>query len=60
MKVSIITIAYNAEETIRDTIQSVINQDYADIEYIIIVSKVTVYDRTANLLMFVIFPTPIK
>ncbi len=36
MKVSIITIAYNSAETIEDTIVSVINQDYADIEYIII------------------------
>ncbi len=36
MKVSIITIAYNSAETIEDTIVSVINQDYANIEYIII------------------------
>lgn len=36
MKVSIITVAYNSESTIEDTIQSVINQSYADIEYIIV------------------------
>ncbi len=36
MKVSIITIAYNSEETIEDTIKSVVNQSYKDIEYIII------------------------
>lgn len=36
MKVSIITIAFNAEETIADTIQSVIRQDYENIEYIIV------------------------
>jgi glycosyltransferase involved in cell wall biosynthesis len=36
MKVSIITIAYNAEETISDTIKSVINQSYENIEYIIV------------------------
>lgn len=36
MKVSIITIAYNAEETISETIKSVINQDYENIEYIIV------------------------
>lgn len=36
MKVSIITIAYNSAETIEDTIQSVVSQDYSDLEYIII------------------------
>jgi len=36
MKVSLITISYNAEDTIEDTIQSVINQSYKNIEYIII------------------------
>ncbi|MBG15166.1 MAG: glycosyl transferase [Crocinitomicaceae bacterium] len=36
MKVSLITVSYNSEKTIEDTIQSVISQDYQDIEYIII------------------------
>ncbi|GAP97583.1 glycosyltransferase family 2 protein [Leptolyngbya sp. NIES-2104] len=36
MKVSIITVAYNAGATIRDTIESVLSQDYPDIEHIII------------------------
>jgi len=36
MKVSIITICYNSAETIRDTIQSVVDQSYPDIEYILI------------------------
>lgn len=36
MKISIITIAYNAEETIEDTIKSVITQSYDNVEYIII------------------------
>ncbi len=36
MKVSIITIAYNAAETIEETIRSVISQDYPDVEYIVI------------------------
>jgi len=36
MKVSIITISYNSEETIEDTIKSVVDQDYHDLEYIIV------------------------
>jgi glycosyltransferase involved in cell wall biosynthesis len=36
MKVSIITIAYNSQETIADTIRSVAGQDYPYIEYIIV------------------------
>jgi len=35
-KVTIITISYNAEKTISQTIQSVLNQTYGNIEYIII------------------------
>jgi glycosyltransferase involved in cell wall biosynthesis len=36
MKVSIITITFNSAETLEDTIQSVLSQDYPDIEYIIV------------------------
>lgn len=36
MKVSIITVCFNSESTIRDTIESVRDQDYPDIEYIIV------------------------
>ena len=36
MKVSVITICFNSQDTIEDTIKSVISQDYKDIEYIII------------------------
>ncbi len=43
-KVSIITISYNSAETIEDTLQSVLEQSYGNIEYIIIDGKST--DRT--------------
>jgi glycosyltransferase involved in cell wall biosynthesis len=36
MKFSIITVCYNSEKTIEDTIQSVLSQTYTEIEYIII------------------------
>lgn len=36
MKVSIITVCYNSGATIRDAIESVIAQEYADIEYIVV------------------------
>ena len=39
MKVSIITVVYNGAEHIRDCIESVLNQTYPDIEYIIVDGK---------------------
>lgn len=36
MKISIITASYNSSKTIEDSINSVLKQSYADIEYIII------------------------
>lgn len=48
MKVSIITVCFNSESTIRDTIKSVLVQTYADIEYIIIDGKST--DRTLDII----------
>lgn len=36
MKVTIITVVYNNKDTISDTIESVLNQTYQDIEYIVI------------------------
>ncbi len=36
MKISIITITYNSENTLRDTIESVLGQSYKEIEYIIV------------------------
>ncbi|MES2761251.1 MAG: glycosyltransferase family 2 protein [Bacteroidota bacterium] len=41
MKVSIITITYNSEATLRDTMDSVVNQTYKDIEYIIVDGRST-------------------
>lgn len=39
MKVSVITVCYNAEKTIENTIKSVVSQTYSDIEYIVIDGK---------------------
>ncbi|MEI7983809.1 MAG: glycosyltransferase, partial [Bacteroidota bacterium] len=39
MKISIITITYNSEKTLRDTIESVLNQSYKEIEYILVDGK---------------------
>jgi len=36
LKVSIITISYNAAETLEETILSVVNQSYDDLEYIVV------------------------
>lgn len=36
MKISLITITYNSEKTLADTIKSVLEQTYPDVEYIIV------------------------
>lgn len=48
MKVSIITVCYNAASTIESAIQSVISQDYKNIEYIIVDGKST--DKTESII----------
>lgn len=41
MKVSIITVVFNGADHIRDCIESIINQTYSDIEYIVVDGKST-------------------
>lgn len=48
MKVSVITVAYNSEDTIEQCIQSVLGQDYPDLELIIVDGKST--DGTMNII----------
>ncbi len=36
MKISLITVTYNAAATLRDTIESVLGQDYPEVEYLVI------------------------
>ncbi|AEF85586.1 glycosyltransferase, group 2 family [Treponema primitia ZAS-2] len=48
MKISIITVCYNSESTIRDTFESVLKQNYPDIEYIVIDGQST--DMTVTLI----------
>lgn len=47
MKITIITVTYNSEDTLEDTILSVINQSHDDIEFILIDGKST--DSTLNI-----------
>jgi len=48
MKISIITVSYNSAKTIRDTIDSVIQQNYHDIEYILVDGNST--DKTIEII----------
>lgn len=48
MRVSIITVCYNSEKFIEECIQSVLSQDYQNIEYIVVDGKST--DRTLDII----------
>lgn len=48
MKISVVTVCYNAEKTIEQTIQSVVSQNYSDKEYIVIDGKST--DGTVDII----------
>ena len=48
MKVSIVTVCYNSEATIEETICSVLDQNYPDIEYIVVDGKST--DKTFSII----------
>lgn len=36
MKISIITVTYNSEKTLKDTLESVLKQTYSNYEHIIV------------------------
>ena len=49
MKISIITVCFNSENTIFDTLKSVQSQNYENIEHIIVDGKST--DNTLNIII---------
>lgn len=55
LKISIVTVAFNSAKTIADTMQSVANQDYVQIEHIIIDGAST--DNTLDIVRQFITPT---
>ena len=47
-RVTIITVCFNSEKTIKDTIESVLSQDYKNIEYIVVDADSS--DETQNII----------
>ncbi len=48
MKISIVTVCYNEEETIKETVESVVNQTYPDVDYVIMDGGST--DKTVEII----------
>ena len=48
LKISIITITYNSAQTVEQTIQSVLNQSYKNVEYIVVDGEST--DETLSII----------
>lgn len=48
MKISIITVCYNSEDTIKDTFDSVLKQTYKNFDYIVVDGKSK--DSTVNII----------
>ena len=48
-KISVITVSYNSQSTIRNTVESVANQDYTNKEHVVIDGKST--DWTLDILV---------
>jgi cellulose synthase/poly-beta-1,6-N-acetylglucosamine synthase-like glycosyltransferase len=48
-KISIITVVYNDENNIKKTVESILNQTYQNIEYVVIDGQST--DETLNIML---------